>query len=80
MGKQRKYRIPDKLPKLRRLPKVGDLVAVQDLDATIFPVIVLGLIFDTTKKGRPTKKLLAINVLGGNTVYNCMFHDLKSLE
>mgnify|MGYP001289473125 CR=1 FL=1 len=78
--KKRKYRIPDKLPKLKRLPSVGDLVAVQDLDGEIYPVVVLSLIFDTTKKGRPTKKLLAINVLGGHTVYNCMYHDLKSLE
>jgi len=80
MAKQRKYRIPDKLKRLRRLPDVGDLVAVQDLDGEIYPVVVLSLIFDTTKKGRPTKKLLAINVLGGNVVYHCMYHDLKALE
>ena len=78
--KKRKYRIPDKLKRLRRLPDVGDLVAVQDLDGEIYPVVVLSLIFDTTKKGRPTKKLLAINVLGGNVVYHCMYHDLKALE
>lgn len=77
--KKRKYRIPDKLKKLRRLPSIGDLVAVQDLDGEIFPVLVLDIIFEKTKKGRPTKKLLAINVLGGNIVYHCMLCDLKAL-
>lgn len=76
----RAYRRPDKLPFLRGLPKIGDLLAIQDLDGTIFPVIVLGIIYAQTKKGKNTKKVVAIDVLSGNIICNCSLHDLKLIE
>ena len=54
---KKNYRRPDKLPRLRTLPKIGDLVALQDLDGTIFPSIVIRVEFNKTKKGNDTKVL-----------------------
>jgi hypothetical protein len=78
--RQKSYRIPDKLPKLRRLPKVAELLYIQDLDGEIFPVIILEIVYAQTKKGKNTKKVIAVNVLSGHTIYNCMPHDLKSMD
>ena len=75
--REKSYRVPDKLPKLRRLPNVGELLFIQDLDGEIFPVLVLEVIYVKTKKGHQTKKVRAVNVLSGNTIFNCMPHDLK---
>lgn len=78
--RNKRFRIPDKLPKLRTLPQVGDLVAIQDLDATVFPVIVLQIEFTTTKKGKTTKRLKTIHVLQGNNIRQVMLSDLKLLK
>jgi len=75
--REKSYRVPDKLPKLRRLPKEGELLFIQDLDGEIFPVVVLELVYAQTKNGKNTKKVIAVNVLSGHTTYNCMPHDLK---
>ena len=75
--REKSYRVPDKLPKLRRLPKEGELLFIQDLDGEIFPVVVLELVYAQTKNGKNTKKVIAVNVLSGHTTYNCMPYDLK---
>jgi len=80
MKKTRKYRIPDKLPRLRQMPKVGDLVAIQDLDSTVFPVLVLKIEFNKTKKGKDTKVLKAIHILSGNTHATAQLADLRMLK
>lgn len=79
MSKKREYRRPDLLPKLRKIPKIGDLVAVQDLDATIFPAIVIDIVWKKTKKGHNTKTLIGIEVLIGLNRHTVNFADLKRL-
>ena len=80
MKKTRKFRIPDKLPRLRQLPKVGDLVAIQDLDGKVFPVIVMKIEFNKTKKGKDTKVLKAIHILSGNTHTTAQLSDLRLIK
>jgi len=74
---KKSFRRPDQLPKLRRLPESGELLAFQDLDGTIFPVIVIGIDFERTKKGKVSKLIKGIIVLNGNQIVSCMLHDLK---
>lgn len=71
------FRRPDQLPRLRRLPESGELLALQDYDGEIFPVIVIGIDFEKTKKGKVTKLVKGIIVLNGNMIVSCMLHDLK---
>jgi len=77
--RKREYRIPDKLPQLKKIPQVGDLVAIQDLDGTIFPCIVLQINKKLTKKGKPSKLVSNISVLCDNRVCAVMLHQLKML-
>ncbi len=77
--RKREYRIPDKLPQLKKLPKIGDLVAIQDLDGTIFPCIVLQINKKLTKKGKPSKLVSSISVLCENRICDVMLHQLKRL-
>ena len=74
----KQYRIPDKLPKLRGLPQVGQLLYLQDLDGQVRPVIILELVYAKSKKGKNLKRLLEIKVLSGSSIINCMLHDLKT--
>lgn len=73
----KQFRIPDKLPKLRGLPEVGQLLYLQDLDGQVRPVIILELVYAKSKKGKNLKRLLEIRVLSGSSIINCMLHDLK---
>lgn len=78
--KNKIFRRADKLPKLRGLPHIGQLLYIQDLDATIFPVIVLELVHEKTKRGKSTKRLLEIKILSGSKITSCMLHDLRVLK
>jgi hypothetical protein len=80
MKKTRKFRIPNKLPRLKQMPKAGDLVAIQDLDSTVFPVLVLKIEFNKTKKGKDTKVLKSIHILSGNTHTTAQLADLRILK
>lgn len=75
---KKQFRIPDKLPKLKgRLPEVGELLFLQDLDGSIQPVIILQLVYEKSKKGKNLKRLLEIKILSGCKITTCLLHDLK---
>jgi hypothetical protein len=77
---KKSYRHPDKLPKLRRSPKIGELLFRQDLDGEVFPLIILSLhetkIKPSTKKGRYTIVKEA-KVLQGSLLTMILVSDLK---
>lgn len=77
---QKAYRHPDKLPKLRRVPKIAELLFRQDLDGEVFPLIILSLhetrIKPSTKKGKYTIVKEA-KVLQGNLLTMILVSDLK---
>lgn len=77
---QKVYRHPDKLPKLRRVPKIGELLFRQDLDGAVFPLIILSLhetrIKPSTKKGKYTVVKEA-KVLQGSLLTMILVSDLK---
>lgn len=49
MNKQKQFRRPDALPKLRRRPKVGELLYYQDLDGVTYPLVVIEVNYPQTK-------------------------------
>jgi len=73
---KRSFRRHDKLPRLRKLPKVSELVALQDLDGAVWCCIVVRVEFNKTKKGNDTKVLKAIHVLQGSTIRQVRLSDL----
>lgn len=79
-NRKRVFRKPDAMPKLRRLPVVGELLCIQDLDNTVFPVIILSIDVKKTKKGNPTKLVEGITVFLDNKIIRVMLHDLRELK
>ena len=79
MSKNKKYRRPNKLPQLRRLPKVGELHFRQDLDGEIFPVIILEIITHViNRKGTKSSLVKEVSILQGSTITQCLVSDLRT--
>lgn|GEM_PF-5570393 len=79
MSKIKYYKRPDTLPKVRHIPDVGELLCIQDLDGTFYPVLILSINSITTKKKTKKHSSGIVTVLIENRVTQYAMYDLKLL-